>query len=300
MKRFFSLLLVLALVGTMLVLPAAAADIKILVDGVAVVFPDAQPFADENSRTMVPLRPIAEAMGAEVKWVQETQAAVFTKTWTFEDSPFHLDSDGDGKADCYAFRSTLAFPLNSSAIGISVETYDYDTTEVDITFAIAYMDTKLVSRDGRVFAPVRYIANAFGKDAAWDGATSTVSIDEPSKTGGGYRLIGDENGFYFFAFTTPNIAAMHPHSVILYTEDNMPKELSFTVMTKDEIIENGLSTDEELAGYLEAGQSFFALKGDETLIGDVKFLQLRIRVDVTRTDGGATYEVLAVSKLFER
>ncbi|MEA4893986.1 MAG: copper amine oxidase N-terminal domain-containing protein [Oscillospiraceae bacterium] len=45
-------------------------------NGEAVVFPDAQPFIDENNRTLIPVRFVAETMGADVSWVQETQTAV--------------------------------------------------------------------------------------------------------------------------------------------------------------------------------------------------------------------------------
>ena len=57
---------------------AFAAETKVSVDGVPVVFTDAKPFVDENGRTMVPLRPIANAMGLEVAWDATTQTAAFT------------------------------------------------------------------------------------------------------------------------------------------------------------------------------------------------------------------------------
>ena len=56
---------------------AFAAETKVSVDGVPVAFTDAKPFVDENGRTMVPLRPIADAMGLQVGWIQEQQMAIF-------------------------------------------------------------------------------------------------------------------------------------------------------------------------------------------------------------------------------
>ncbi|NCC69103.1 MAG: copper amine oxidase N-terminal domain-containing protein, partial [Clostridia bacterium] len=44
-------------------------------NGKAVQFPDAQPFVDENNRTMIPLRAVTETMGAEVSWDQVSQTA---------------------------------------------------------------------------------------------------------------------------------------------------------------------------------------------------------------------------------
>ena len=179
MKRLFSLMLILALVGAMLVMPAAAAaaDIKILLDGEAIIFPDAQPFADENSRTLVPLRPVAEALGAEVEWVQENQSAVFTKIWTQDDSPIHWDTNEDAEADSYTARITLTFCLSSDEICIETEIRYYDTLEVyEVWSNYVYMDTKLVAKDGRVFAPVRYVAENLLQDVIWEGAASAVNI----------------------------------------------------------------------------------------------------------------------------
>jgi|GEM_PF-1990835 len=177
MKRLCSLLLVLALIGAMFVMPAAAAGIQILLDGEAIAFPDAQPFADENSRTLVPLRPVAEALGAEVEWVQEEQSAVFTKIWTQDDSPIHWDTNEDAEADSYTGRITLTFCLNSDEICIETEIRHYDTLEVyEVWSNYVYMDTKLLAKGGRVFAPVRYVAENLLQDVVWDGAASAVNI----------------------------------------------------------------------------------------------------------------------------
>ena len=45
-------------------------------DGKAVTFPDAQPLAGENSRTLIPARFVAETMGTVVNRNEETQSAV--------------------------------------------------------------------------------------------------------------------------------------------------------------------------------------------------------------------------------
>ena len=38
------------------------------------------------------------------------------------------------------------------------------------------MDTVAVNKDGRIYVPLRFIANAFGADVAWNQATMTASI----------------------------------------------------------------------------------------------------------------------------
>lgn len=46
-----------------------------LVDGEEKIM-DTQPIIDENNRTLVPVRAIAEALGCEVKWIPETQTII--------------------------------------------------------------------------------------------------------------------------------------------------------------------------------------------------------------------------------
>ena len=67
MKRMMALfltgILLFGCAGT-----AFAKDIAVKVDDKQVEFTDAKPFIDEKGRTMVPLRPVADAMGLEVEW----------------------------------------------------------------------------------------------------------------------------------------------------------------------------------------------------------------------------------------
>ena len=297
MKRLCSLLLVLALIGAMFVMPAAAAGIQILLDGEAIAFPDAQPFADENSRTLVPLRPVAEALGAEVEWVQEEQTAHFTKLIA-EEERFEMDRDSDGTNDSYYAGYGIAFVLGSR------EYYAYDlivigdapTGEAVIHgHFVEEMDTALVAEDGRVFAPVRYLANAFGKDVIWDGEASAVNIIEPININMHHSLVYDENGFCLIVSGVLNLTAVSPVSVTLYTEGGEPKELSFTAMTYDEVVESGLFADDEVFEYLDTSLPFFALKGEENFAGDFNFLHLRVRINVTKANGATTDQIWALN-----
>ena len=53
----------------------SSSDIKLNVNGNNVVFPDQQPIVIEG-RTFIPLRFLAEALGAEVNWDQEHQLVI--------------------------------------------------------------------------------------------------------------------------------------------------------------------------------------------------------------------------------
>lgn len=102
-------------------------------NGSAVTFPDAQPFVDENSRTLVPLRFVSETMGAKVNWNEDTQTATITKGTT----------------------------TVNVTIGNTVLSVVNDSVASSVT-----MDTKAVLKDNRTFVPVRYVAEALG---AWVG-----------------------------------------------------------------------------------------------------------------------------------
>ena len=118
----------------------APSDISVTVGGKAVEWTDAKPFIDSNSRTMVPLRAVADAMGLAVNWDENAREASFT---------------GGGK--------TIYFPIDSSAARTSGG-------------EAVQMDTAAVIVSGRTYAPVRYLAEYFGYTVGWDGAARTVSI----------------------------------------------------------------------------------------------------------------------------
>ncbi len=114
--------------------------INVTVKGEAVAWTDAIPYIDENSRTMVPLRAVATALGLTVEWDSAAREASF--------------SDG---------TKTIYFPIGSS----EARTGDGEPV---------VMDTAAVIQGGRTFAPIRYLAEFFGYTVSWDGATRTVII----------------------------------------------------------------------------------------------------------------------------
>ena len=126
---------------------SAAGALAIKLDGAAVAT-DVAPYIDANDRTMVPVRFISEAFGAEVEWLDSIRTVTVTKDDTF--------------------------------IQLVIDSRIITTNGVD-----AMMDTAAVLTDGRTFVPVRYIAEALGLGVAWDGDTNTVLLTTGSGTGGG-------------------------------------------------------------------------------------------------------------------
>ncbi|MBQ7661546.1 MAG: copper amine oxidase N-terminal domain-containing protein [Clostridia bacterium] len=99
---------------------------------------DAAPII-EGGRTLMPLRFIAEAMGAKVDWSAATSTAT-------------LD-DGTNKV-------VVTLNSNTAYVNGKPELLDAAPTVIG----------------GRTLLPVRFIAESFGAEVAWDGATSTATL----------------------------------------------------------------------------------------------------------------------------
>ena len=142
-----TLLIFATLFGLFAILPgtALAADpIKVFVNGKAVVFPDEQPYIDDNGRTVVPVRFVTEALGCKVEWRAATQ------TVTIDRGKIHVElTIGKKEITVLGVRKT--------------------------------MDTSAVLKAGRTFVPIRFVSEAFGCKVGWETKTRTVTIDDPGK-----------------------------------------------------------------------------------------------------------------------
>jgi hypothetical protein len=145
------LILTLALAATT-PQPAFAADtVKVFVNGKEISFPDAKPFIDENGRTQVPVRFVAEAMNGKVDWDPNTRTVRIERG-----------------------RVTL-----SMTIGVK---------EIVVLGAKKPMDTAPLIQESRTFVPLRFVSEGFGSKVEWESATRTVRIND---SGGDKYQIGD-------------------------------------------------------------------------------------------------------------
>lgn len=128
---------------------AAVEAIELLLDGQEVEL-DVPPEV-KNQRTMVPVRAVGEAIGADVEWVQEKQQVVMTRA---------------GSAVTMTLDSTIA-----TVDGVAVE-----------------MDVAPYATNGRTLLPARYVAEFFGQKVEWDGQNRRVLITENKSVAGDSNL----------------------------------------------------------------------------------------------------------------
>jgi hypothetical protein len=119
--------------------------IKVFVNG-KWIFTDREPLI-HNERTIAPIRAVCEAMSFDVEWIADTKTAVIQN----EERILRIRA-GEAYADLNIF--------DDGEPSIRV------TTEAPMRII-----------DSRLFVPLRFIAECFGADVAWDGSTHTVTID---------------------------------------------------------------------------------------------------------------------------
>ncbi|MCH5185168.1 MAG: copper amine oxidase N-terminal domain-containing protein [Oscillospiraceae bacterium] len=137
MKKIISRILIAAL----LIVPSAAyADgISVFINGNK-LSSDTEPFI-ENDRTLVPMRAIFEALGANVIWDGETHTV-------------------------FAVRGNDLISIQTEQKNAFVNS---EERELDVPAKIV---------NDRTFVPLRFISEALGCTVDWDGSSQTVTITE--------------------------------------------------------------------------------------------------------------------------
>ncbi|XID93345.1 copper amine oxidase N-terminal domain-containing protein [Paenibacillaceae bacterium WGS1546] len=150
-KRILLVLIVVMLVNGFALTASAASKpptfVTVVMDGTKLWFPDAQAFIDENQRTLVPVRFVAEALGAKVGWEAESRSVPIQK----DDQNIRL------------------------TIGSHVATVNGE----EVAF-----DTQAVMQGGRTFVPLRFVSEILGVAVEWDGKTNTVFLSSTEQQAG--------------------------------------------------------------------------------------------------------------------
>lgn len=179
MKKIISLLIAVALVFTMVPAMAQSQPIKVMIDGRYIDF-DVQPQLI-NDRTMVPVRAIFEALGANVDWDDAT--------WTV------ISDKGDTKV-------TLA--INDNILYKNGEGIELD------------VPAQLV--DSRTLVPVRAISEAYGCWVDWNNELNTVIIVSNLNTAEVMNVGGQSVSAGYFNYCLYNMELIFAQSLGMSVE----------------------------------------------------------------------------------
>lgn len=121
-------------------------SVSVVIDGTRLSLE--QPPLLANGRTLVPLRGIFEALGAEVQWTAATRTVTAVK--------------GDTTVSLRIGQSTAA--INGQSVRL---------------------DAPAVVAGGHTMVPLRFVSEALGANVQWDARTSTVTIRSGGSSGEG-------------------------------------------------------------------------------------------------------------------
>lgn len=130
-------------------------EVKVTIDGRVVEF-DASPYIDNQQRTMVPIRFVANELGSKVDWDQDQQMVTIS---------------GNGK--------TVQLWIGHAIARVNAE-------EVSL-------DTMPVLKDGRTMVPLRFVGDNLGLLVGWDGEENTVVLTTKRPTPGGSSQGNESN-----------------------------------------------------------------------------------------------------------
>lgn len=123
-------------------------DITLKVNGNTVTFPDAKPFI-ENSRTLVPIRFVAEALGYNVEWIHDTRTVL----------------------------------IDNGRISMQIDNIIAVIDGKEITLDVA---AKIV--DSRTFVPLRFVSENLYCSVDWFGENRNIIINANNEDGSEIRL----------------------------------------------------------------------------------------------------------------
>ncbi len=137
------------------------------------------PVLVNDARTLLPVRAVVEAVGGTVAWEEDTNTAVLT-----------YESD------------VIRLTINSTTAYLNGEAQPLDVAPTTI--------------NDRTMLPIRFIAESFGFDVAWDENTQTVTVTVPAK----------EDETMETANTTTSTAAANASAPVVYiTTEITPESL---------------------------------------------------------------------------
>ena len=155
-KKLLAGLMAAMMLAAIPVAASAANDITVYVDGEKVVFD--QPPVVQNGRTLVPMRAIFEALGAEIEWF-----------------------GAEKRVNAFWGIDSLDLWIGSSEIQMG-------------NGSVVFLDVPAQVINGRTLVPLRAVSQCMGAEVKWDGATKTININREPE---GFYYQNDLYGFTF-------------------------------------------------------------------------------------------------------
>ncbi|MDD7409183.1 MAG: copper amine oxidase N-terminal domain-containing protein [Anaerovoracaceae bacterium] len=118
-----------------------------------------------DDRTLCPLRALGDSLDLQVDWDAPDRQAVFTKDES-------KTINGVDLRIVFEVRFTMDSSNLKQTYWIYTNGELYDSQSFDVP-----MDTKLVNKNDRVYAPARFLAESYGYDVGWDGPNRIVTIN---------------------------------------------------------------------------------------------------------------------------
>jgi len=144
---------------------------------------DVAPFIDNNGRTQVPVRYLADALGAtNIAYNPSTQLV----SMLFGDN-----------------QTNIALTIGSPKMYVGNSTVTMDTVPVIVP-------------PGRTMLPARFIAEALGDTVNWNPATQqvTITVPAPSTSSSQYTYgVPDANGYVFINGAAPGSGTQNPNTM---------------------------------------------------------------------------------------
>ena len=165
MKKILSIIMMLVLMLNACIFNVFAAEyqknINVFIGDVYVNGMDVRPFIEDN-RTLVPVRAVAEKMGAEVLWDNDTQTVTMNKLNE------KITYEGKEYLNCTT-NAKLVIGQKSITIGLT------DANGVQAFSVVKEMDVAAKIVSGRTFIPARFVGYALGYDVAWEDKAGMAS-----------------------------------------------------------------------------------------------------------------------------
>ena len=155
-KKILAGLMTAVMLAAMPVAASAASDITVYVDGQKIAFD--QPPVVQNGRTLVPMRAIFEALGAEIEWF-----------------------GAEKRVNAFWGMNSLDLWIGSCEIQMG----DGAMVTIDVPAQVV---------NGRTLVPLRAVSQCMGAEVKWDGATKTININREPE---GFYYQNDLYGFTF-------------------------------------------------------------------------------------------------------